>query len=197
MKVIVIVLIVLILLAAGGFWLVKTYAFPSDFKPVVLKAQEEQQLDAKLSALDPKAALEPEPYSEEGADRTIRLTERELNALLAKNTDLAHRVALDLSTDLISAKILIPMEEDFPVLGGKTLRVKAGVEFAYGGGRPIVKLKGVSIWGVPLPNEWLGGMKNIDLVEQYGDQDGFWRTFAAGVDDVRVEEGLLVIQLKE
>lgn len=197
LKVIGIVLIVLLLLMAGGFWLVKTYALPSEFKPVVLKSQEEKELTEKLSVLHPKATLEPEAYSEKDADRRIRLTERELNALLAKNTNLAQRVALDLSADLVSAKILIPMEEDFPVLGGKTLRVKAGVEFAYGDGRPIVRLKGVSIMGIPLPNEWLGGMKNIDLVEEYGDASGFWTTFAAGVDDVRVEEGWLVIHLKE
>ena len=33
----------------------------------------------------------------------------------------------------------------------------------YANGRPVMVLKGVSVWGVPLPNAWLGNLKNIDL----------------------------------
>lgn len=51
--------------------------------------------------------------------------------------------------------------------------------------------------GVPVPNAWLGGIKNIDLVEKFGTEKGFWKTFADGVEDIKVEEGLLKIKLKE
>ena len=71
--------------------------------------------------------LKPEPYSEQGAERSISLTERELNALLAKNTNLARKLAIDMSDDLMSARAIIPVDEDFPVLGGQTIRVNAGV----------------------------------------------------------------------
>ncbi len=60
-----------------------------------------------------------------------------------------------------------------------------------------VMLKGVSLWGVPIPNAWLGGIKNVDLVEKFGDESGFWELFAAGVENIRVEEGNLSIKLKE
>jgi hypothetical protein len=141
--------------------------------------------------------LEPEPYSEEGADRTITLSERELNALLAKNTDLARKLAIDLSDDLVSAKLLVPLDEDFPIMGGQILKVRAGVELAYQDGRAVVVLKGVSIMGVPVPNAWLGGLKNIDLVEQYGTDTGFWKSFSDGVRNIRVADGRLQIDLKE
>jgi len=116
---------------------------------------------------------------------------------MAKNTDLAKRIAIDLSDDLISAKILVPMDEDFPVFGGKTLRARTGIEFSYENERPVVKLKGVTIMGVPIPNVWLGGLKNIDLVREFGSDEGFWKAFSDGVAAVKVEEGRLRVRLKE
>jgi len=193
-------------------WVVKSYLFVSEFEPVTLDAEEEQALEAKLQRLDVlesgnggirqeagegNKSLEPEAYSEKGARREINFTERELNALLAKNTDLARKLAIDLADDLVSIKLLMPMDEDFPMLGGKILRLKAGAEFAYRDGRPVVILKGVTIMGVPVPNAWLGGIKNIDLVKEFGADEGFWKTFSEGVADIRIEQGRLQIELKE
>lgn len=208
------------LLAIIGTVLVfKFFLFPGPFKPVVLSEREEQQLSEKLAAfedvssqtaaqasrgqqlpqkkIDPTTTLQPEKYSEKGATRQIHFTERELNSLVAKNTDLAEKVAIDLSKDMISVKLLIPMDPDFPFLGGKTLKAKAGAEFAYREERPIVKLRGVSIMGVPMPNAWLGGLKNIDLVSEFGGDAGFWQSFSEGVQSIDIIEGSLKIQLKE
>jgi len=216
-------IVIAIIITAGVTILVfKTYFFPSEFKPVTLNPHEEQVLTAKLENLDsigagvtshrndesikssksdrfaPNATLEPEPYSEKGIKREINFTERELNALLAKNTDLARKLAIDLSDDLVSAKLLLPVDEDFPIIGGKTLRVRTGVVFTYDKGRPVVILKGITIMGIPLPNAWLGGIKNIDLVQEFGvDTAGFWKTFSDGVEDITVTEGFLKIRLKE
>jgi len=203
-----VVLMVLLAIVVGGIlsaWVLTAVIFPDEFKPVVLSAEESQVLDAKLSRLEPAQgmasdtapALQPEAYSEAGASRDISLTEKELNALLANNTDLARKLAIDLSSDLLSVKLLLPLDEDFPVLGGKTLKVKAGVEMAFNNDRPVVVLKGVSVMGVPLPNAWLGNMKNIDLVKEFGQQGGFWAAFADGVDAIRIEDGRLRIRLKE
>ena len=198
------VLITVVLTAVVSFFVFKAVLFPSAFRPVELNAREEQALQVKLDRLDFTApsnttasALEPEPYSEEGAERMIRFTEKELNALLAKNTDLADKLAIDLSDNLISAKLLIPLDEDFPILGGKTLRVKAGLTFRYADGRPVVMLRGVSVMGIPLPNAWLGGLKDIDLIKESGGDAGFWKAFADGVEGVRIEEGRFTITLKE
>jgi hypothetical protein len=60
-----------------------------------------------------------------------------------------------------------------------------------------VLLKGISVMGVPIPNAWLGNLKNVDLVEQYGSDTGFWQAFAAGVAQLEVEEGRLKIKLRE
>jgi hypothetical protein len=215
-------IVIAVIITAGITILVfKTYFFPSEFKPVTLNPHEEQVLTAKLENLDsigtavnahrndipnksskserfdPNATLEPEPYSEKGIKREINFTERELNALLAKNTDLAKKMAIDLSDDLISAKLLLPVDEDFPIFGGKTLRVKTGVVFTYDKGKPVVIFKGITIMGVSIPNAWLGGIKNIDLVEEFGADTGFWKTFSDGVEDIKIEEGFLKLKLKE
>jgi hypothetical protein len=219
LQIFLIILATIIVTVGVTYWVVRTYIFPAEFQPVVLSVQEEQVLNAKLERLDSlqtrrtrgeakvarqkaEAAanpeyLEPEAYSEAGADRSITLSERELNGLLAKNTELAHKLAIDLSEDLLSAKLLVPVDEDFPILGGQILKVRTGLELAYRDSRPIVVLKGVSVMGVPIPNAWLGGMKNIDLVEYYGAETGFWKAFADGVDNIHIEDGNITMVLKE
>ena len=189
------------------------YLFPGPFKPVTLSSSEEQGLEQKLERLDSMQRtptlhkdrlqpdrgehLQPERYTETDASREVVLTERELNALLAKNTDLARKLAIDLSEDLASAKLLIPLDDEFPILGGKTLKVTAGLEMSYRGQRPVVALRGVSLWGVPIPNAWLGNMKNVDLVQEFGDQKGFWKSFADGIDEIKISDGQLRVRLRE
>jgi hypothetical protein len=43
----------------------------------------------------------------------------------------------------------------------------------------------------------MGGIKNIDLVEEFGDRTGFWKTFSEGVEDIKVEDGFLKLKFKE
>jgi plasmid maintenance system antidote protein VapI len=204
-----------VLLTAGlSFWLIRTYIHPGDFKPVSLSAREQGQLDDKLRQLgvnprellpnakredqfDDEGRLVPEKYSEDSGKRDIRMSERELNALVANNPELAKRFAIDLSDNLASAKLLIPVDPDMPVLGGRILRVNAGIEVAYREERPVVKLRGISVMGVPVPNAWLGNLKNVDLVQEFGTGPGFWNSFAAGVDLIEVVDGELHIKLRE
>jgi hypothetical protein len=207
-----IILLTVIATAVVTFFAVKYYLSPHPFTPVELSQKEESTLNDKLQQFGLPAlassdseqtnepeppALEPEAYSEEGAIREISFSEKELNALLAKNTDLADKMAIDLADNLASAKIIILLDPDFPILGGKTLKVTGGAEFAFTDGRPVVILKGVSVWGVPIPNSWLGGLKNVDLVNEFGGDEGFWKSFAEGVSNIQIEDGQLKIKLKE
>ena len=190
---------------------VKMVLFPAPFEPVTLTQKEEIALTRKLetfeglnsatppsqSEFDAEGNLKPEQYSEDAGSREIKFTERELNAMVAKNTELADKVAIDLAQDMVSIKLLIPFDPDFPVLGGKTVKARAGAELAYRDGRPVVKLKGVSLMGVPMPNAWLGGLKNIDLINEFGNDEGFWKGFADGVESIAVVDGFLTIELKE
>jgi len=186
-------------------WVIFSDIFASKFEPVTLNSQEEQVLIEKLNKLGIKVeqkkphnteVLEPEAYSETDAKREIVLSEKEINAMLAKNTDLADKLAIDLSDDLMSAKLLLPLDKEMPVLGGKTLKLTAGVVLAYKNDKPVVIIKGVSIWGVPVPSAYLGDLKNLDLVQEFGGT-GFWRSFANGLNGLQVEDGSLRIKVKE
>ncbi len=211
--VLLIVLITIVVTITGTYWILKNYIFTTSFTPISLNEKEEKTLQAKLQALgydsqfssramnnnviDENGFLKPEKYSEKNARREISFTEREMNALLAKNTDLAQKLAIDLAEGLVSAKLLIPLEKEFPVLGGKTLRFNTGIEIAYQNNQPVIILKGVSIMGIPVPNAWLGGLKNIDLVREFGVDPGFWKSFSEGVEDIKVTDGQINITFKE
>ncbi len=205
-----IVLATMLITAVLTAWALYAFLHAGSFEPVKLDARETKQLDAKLRALGYQPApgrtsqgesdqqwLRPEEYREEAGRRTLYFTERELNALIANNPDLARKLAVDLSDDRLSVRALVHVDPDFPVLGGKTLRVSSGVELAFRNGRPVVRLLGVSIMGVPIPSAWLGGLKNVDLVSEFGDAGGFWDAFARGVEDIQVEDGRLKVTLRE
>ncbi|RUM34977.1 MAG: arginine N-succinyltransferase [Desulfobulbus sp.] len=214
---------VMLLTVVVTIFSIKAWLFPHPFKPVVLDQKEQQKLEQKLNRFESFAALpaqnaqaaepaktpppekdfarngrlNPQAYSEEGASREISFTEREINGMLAKNTDLARKLAIDLANDLISLRMLVPVDPDFPILGGKIIRAKAGAELAYRNSKPVVILKGVSLMGVPIPNAWLGGLKNIDLVQEFGGNEGLWKSFSEGVETIKVKDGQLYIKLKE
>lgn len=206
-KKLLITLVILVVLIGAGYWVFTQYLFPSSFTPVELSQKEQRQLNDKLQQLgivtnenrtaDQRGPLIPEPYQERDADREIFFTEKELNALLAHNTDLANKLAIDLSDNLASAKLLIDLDPDLPLFGGKTLKVTAGMELHLGQGKPVAILKGVSVWGVPLPNAWLGNLKNIDLISEFGDSGGFWQAINQGVEEMDISEGKLRVKLKK
>lgn len=202
-------LIVLIILLVAAFWIKHTF-YASKFTPTELSPGEQKVLDSKLAMLEGSSQrivsvpsnkehvpLEPEPYAEEGAEREIRLTEKELNSLIANQPEIAEKVAIDLSDDLVSVKLVVPMDEEIPVFGGKTLRFHMGLIMSYEDNRPVMALKGISLGGIPVPNAWLGYMKNKNLVNEFGSEDGFWQIFSEGVEDIQVKDGHIRIKLKE
>lgn len=202
-----IVLLTIFITLGISYWVISVYLFPESFAPVNLNPKEQQRLDRKLEALgvgSPKKAghhsgevLEPEPYSENAVRREVEFTEKEVNAVLAHNTDLARKLAIDLSEDMASAKLLVPLDPELPFLGGRTLKITAGLELAMEEGRPRAVLKGVSVWGVPLPNAWLGNLKNVDLVAEFGEAGGFWQALADGVEKIEVKEGKLRLKMEQ
>jgi hypothetical protein len=211
--VVAIVLVVIFVTALGTAWWVKHNIYASEFSPTKLSTGEQTVLDAKLERIEessvpghgknapdavlPSGALAPVPYSEEGTRREISLTEREINALIAKDPETAGRVAVDLSEDLVSVKLVVPVEEDVAILGGKTLRLNMGLTLAYRDNKPVVALRGITLGGVPLPNAWLGNLKNKNLVEEFAGDAGFWEFFADGVENMQVKEGHILVKLKE
>ena len=194
-------------------WWVNQYLFAKMFEPTRLSVAERQVLNAKMapllhmadaaSSVPPSSLpntarpLEPEPYSESGANREIRLTEREVNALLARDPEMAKRMAVDLADDLLSVKLVVPVNKEMPLVGGKMLKLNFGLALSYANGKPVVAMRGISVGGIPLPSAWWGDIKNTNLVEEFGGSGGFWDQFAKGVEDLKIQEGELHVTLKE
>ncbi len=127
-------------------------------------------------------------------DRIIT-SSRDRSSLLSTHKVLRNTyflLSLTLAFSAITHDVMIVSDES-----GKILRARTGIEFSYENQRPVVKLKGVTIMGIPIPNAWLGGLKNIDLVQEFGSADGFWKAFSDGVAAVKVEEGALRLRLHE
>jgi len=204
-----IVVITMFVTIVGGYWIFTQILFPSSFTPVHLSKDEQLNLDKKLRVIgittEPvhanvggtKPTLEPERYTEIGARREVHFSEREVNAVLAHNTDLADKFAIDLDNNLASAKLLLPLDPEMPFFGGKTLKATAGLEVSIGKGNPRVILVGISVWGVPIPNAWLGNMKNKNLLDEFGHSGGFWQSFQEGIESVEIGQGEVMVKLKK
>jgi len=212
-QVIVFIGIAVLATALVTVWWVNQYLFAKMFEPTRLSVAEQQVLDAKMAPLlnakdagssaSPSSLpttdmpLRPEPYTESEANREILLTEREVNALLAKDADMAKHVAVDFSDNLVSVKFLVPVNNEMPLVGGKMLKLNFGLALSYAEGKPVVAMRGISVGGIPLPSAWWGDIKNTNLVEEYGGSGGFWDQFAKGVEDLKIQDGQLHVRLKE
>lgn len=210
-------IIALVIVISVGLttWWVTSNIYAAPFSPTQLTPTEQKTLDVKISRLTeetpspktsktittppaaPDEPLTPEPYHEDDAQREIRLSEREVNALIAKDRETAKHVAVDLADNLVSLKLLIPMDPEFPILGGKTLRVNVGVVLKYENGKPVVAIRGMSLGGIPIPKSWWGDIKNVNLVEEFSSEGGFWDQFSKGVEKINIQEGQLRVELNE
>lgn len=187
-----IVLLILALIGAGLWGLARLQSGQPE--PVTLDAREETILDAKLEAVasptDPDQPLVAEIYQETDAARVIRFSERELNALIARDRDLAGRVAVRLSPGQVSTRVRIDVPADVTLLGGRVLNVRSGVRIELADEGLTARLIGVSVAGVPLPAAWLGGLKDEDLLALTA-----FRGLGAGIEHLEVGEGELILRL--
>lgn len=168
-----------------GLWL--WYNRP--IRPVELSVQEKAVVTEKVEAIQKPA----EAVYEKGG-KEIVLTERELNGLLHENTTLGNSVCFELATNAIHARVETDLDQDLPVLGGKRLKARARFLVGDAQGKAALILEDLTVWGISLPNEWLGGLKGHDLL---GEAIGAKGGKIPGVEEFKVEPGKLTIRLKE
>ncbi|MGC4015497.1 MAG: hypothetical protein QM755_13415 [Luteolibacter sp.] len=181
------IIVVLLVVIGAWFWINRP------IKPVQLSAQEKAAVEAKLEAVQ-QPASPSRPTYEKGAKEII-LTERELNGLLNENTQLGNTLKFELVPGAVHARYETDLDKDLPVVGGKRLKARARFFVNNDQGHPHLVLDDLTVWGVSLPNDWLGGLKGRDLL---GDTLGQGRQGGlAGVEDIQVEDGQIRIKLKE
>ncbi|MGL5018426.1 MAG: hypothetical protein ACRDBP_09850 [Luteolibacter sp.] len=178
--------ILLVLLVLGAFWWWQN----RPIQPVVLSVEEKATVEAKVEAIQKPA----EPAYEKGSKEII-LTERELNGLLNENTDFGKSVSFQLATNAIHARVETDLDPDLPILGGRRLKARARFLVSDIPGKASFILDDLTVWGISLPNEWLAGLKGQDLLAQTLGSGNNGKV--PGVEEFKVEPGLLIIRLKE
>jgi hypothetical protein len=179
------VILLSFLLVLGGLW----YWHNRPIQPVVLTPPEKAEVQAKVEAIQKPA----EPSYEKGSKEII-LTERELNGLLNENTTLGKSLRFELATGAVHARIESDLDPDLPLLGGKRLKARARFLVGNDPSSPRLVLEDLTIWGISLPNDWLGGIKGQNLLEEALGAGGGG---ISGVEEFCVEPGKLRIRLKE
>ena len=209
-------LMVLVCLAGGGwYWY---YFHASAFSPVELSRTEKLIINDKIELAGGDAVFVG-PEALEANDkpiiirdakaeaariqedrRTIIFTEKEINAVLHHNTDLAEKLYIDLKSDAVVAKIVYPVEEGVAIVGGKTIRANITVRIFLDESRQLqFTLDDVTVGGIPLPNAWLFDLKDKNLIDLDGRPEGtgILKRIADGIADVKVENGQIRIRLNE
>lgn len=177
-------IVAVLALVAGVVW----WWHNRPIDPVVLSAEEKQVVEEKVEAIQ-----QEEPRYEPGK-RVIELTERELNGLLNEHTNLGDSVKFELATDALHARVETDLDPDLPVVGGKRLKARARFLVHEDDTGAHFVIEDVTVWGVSLPNDWLGGLKGRDLLgEAIGGSGGR----LAGVKSLKLEPGKVRIELKE
>lgn len=156
----------------------------------ILSAPEKAAVEQKLAAVE-QAPSDPEYVP--GA-KEIVLTERELNGLLNENTNLGEQLKLELARDAIHARLSADIPDDFPIMAGKKLKGKARFVVKDNAGSPALILEDLTLWGISLPNAWLGDLKGQNLLGNVLSPGG---GSLAGVEDISVNNGSLIIKLAE
>jgi len=189
-------------------------------KPVVLSSRERAAVEEKLRFAGGEVHASPAGRAPKGAapssldsaatdgaratDRTyvpgskvFKITEREINGLLNANTDLGKSVRLEFATDAISAYVVVPIPNDFPVGGGKMFRARSRFRVSLGNdGAPYAILDDVTVFGLSLPKAWLGGLKGENLLCQAtGQRNG--KPVLRGLKSLHVEPGALVLEVED
>jgi hypothetical protein len=181
-----------------------SHLFPGSFQPVVLTEREALQLEDKLlrvkhlveaASFRQSAKLPRLADAKQERERTIAFSERELNALLSRNTELAARIAIDLSAGAASARVLIPVDPAVPLIGGRRVRCDASLVSTLENGRPRVTLTRLSVLGLPLPTAWLGDLKNVDLIQEAGNPIGSWEAVADALELVELDDDRLKMKI--
>ena len=197
-----VVLLTLALAALGAFLWARWTLNASPITPTQLTAAEQQVLDEKLEAVrtpgEPEATeahVEVEPATPD--NKTLVITEKEVNALLASNTDLEEVVHIDLKRHAVQARWNFPIPDDVPKVGGRRLRGKVDVRVKLEGDALDVRIDDVTVGGISLPNAWLAGIKGVNLVESYLSEDPALVAFTAGIKSFEIKNDELRVVLEE
>lgn len=156
--------------------------------PTILSTTEQHALDQKM------AAVQERTY--ERGEKILILTEREINALFHRNTGLGDKVRFEFADNAIHARVSTELDQDIPIIGGRTLKAKARFKLTDPENKPAIILDDLTVWGISLPNAWLADIKGQNLISNLG-IDLPENRIAQGIEEISVTHGKITIRLAE
>ena len=166
------------LTAGGAKWYIN-----KQNTPVVLTTAEKDAVELRIEA----AQYEP-------GINSLVLTEREINGLINEHTNLGEELKIKLAKGALHARVNTTLDQDFPILGGKTVKARARFLVEANEINPTFVLDDLTVYGVSVPNAWLGELKGKNLLASLtgGVEDN---AFSRGIEDIKIENGLIEIKL--
>lgn len=156
--------------------------------PITLNTTEQHALDQKM------AAVQERTY--ERGEKILILTEREINALFHRNTGLGDKVRFEFADNAIHARVNTELDQDIPIIGGRTLKAKARFKLTDPENKPAIILDDLTVWGISLPNAWLADIKGQNLISNLG-IDLPENRIAQGIEEISVTHGKITIRLAD
>jgi hypothetical protein len=156
--------------------------------PTILDTSEQRALDNKIEAVQERT------YNP--GEKLLTLTEREVNALFHHNTGLGDKVRFELAHNAIHARVNTELDQDLPIIGGRTLKAKARFKLTDAENNPAIIVDDLTIWGISLPNAWLADIKGQNLISNLG-IDLSENKIAQGIEDISVNHEKITIRLAE
>lgn len=166
-----------------------------DINPTVLTTPELETAEQKLALAQAEPAERAEPEYRPG-EKTITLTEHEINGLINHHTQLGETLKIELASDAIHARLQTTLDADFPVMGGRTVKGRARVLTKSIDGRPALILDDLTLYGVSIPNAWMADLKGQNLLANIDAELGEGG-LAKGIKNLSVQNGKLVLELND
>ena len=187
-------LLAVVSVASAAWWY--HHNFHASLTPVQLSAAEASAVNAKVALLKGDAAKANATTAAANPSKTLQISEREINGFL-KEQGLGDQFSVSIGDGVFGVTALLPVDKDVPVLGGHTLRLNATFKAKLDGQHHLsFILADVNVGGISPPNDWLGGIKGLNLLSDMQD-DSFFQGISNGIKDMQIRDGQVVILLND
>ncbi len=193
------ILLTLFLIISVLVWISQYFLFSKGFTPTTLTTPDTQILQQKLTLLGVPLSLTTDTNSQNTSTSPpagLSFTTAELNALVAKATDLSTKMRITLEREDAIATLLLPLPANLPLVGGKQLKVNAEITTTLHNNQPALVLKNARVWGIPVSTAWLNGLQTIPFSQQFGGTPQAWLTALDRINQAQVKDHHLQLSLK-